>query len=101
MLAERAIERKPDCEGAWSILGRAYFTSGRYEEAAALTERALEANGDDYNAYVPYYGAIDRLGRKKESGHIRERMIKVIRNNSNWCPKTCAPVSCWLPNSPT
>ena len=42
LLAQRAIERKPDCEGAWNILGRAYFASGRYEEAAALTERAIE-----------------------------------------------------------
>ncbi len=87
LLAERAIERKPDCEGAWSILGRAYFTSGRYEEAAALTERALEANGDDYNAYVPYYGAMDRLGRKKESEHVRERMIKVIRQQLELVPE--------------
>ena len=35
LLALRAIERKPDCDGAWNILGRAYFASGRYEEAAA------------------------------------------------------------------
>jgi serine/threonine protein kinase/Flp pilus assembly protein TadD len=87
LLAERAIERKPDCEGAWSILGRAYFTSGRYEEAAALTERAIEANGDDYNAYVPYYGAMDRLGRKKESEHIRIRMIKVMRQQLELVPE--------------
>ena len=25
LLAKRAIERKPDCEGSWNILGRAYF----------------------------------------------------------------------------
>jgi Flp pilus assembly protein TadD len=47
----RTIERKPDCDGLWNILGRAYFASGRCEEAANLTERALEANGDDYNTY--------------------------------------------------
>ena len=35
LLAQRAIERKPDCEGSWNILGRAYFASGRFEEAAA------------------------------------------------------------------
>ncbi|MGA8104779.1 MAG: protein kinase [Candidatus Acidiferrales bacterium] len=87
LLAQRAIGRKPDCEGSWSILGRAYFTSGRYEEAAALVERALEANGDDYNAYVPYYGAMDRLGRKKESEHIRERMIRVIRQQLELVPE--------------
>src|SRR6202041_3312530 len=39
MFAQRAIERKSDCDGAWNILGRAYFASGKFEEAAALTER--------------------------------------------------------------
>src|SRR6202522_87650 len=53
LMAQRASERKPDCDGSWDILGRAYFASGRFEEAAALTERAIEANGDDYNSYIP------------------------------------------------
>src|ERR1700758_2946434 len=35
LLARRAIERTPDCEGSWNILGRAYFASGRFEESAA------------------------------------------------------------------
>jgi non-specific serine/threonine protein kinase len=87
LLAQRAIDHKPDCEGSWSILGRTYFASGRYEEAAALTERAIEASGDDYNAYIPYYGALDRLGRKKESEHVRERMIKVIRQQLELVPE--------------
>src|ERR1700728_2072769 len=54
LLAWRAIERKPDCEGSWNILGRAFFASGRPEMAAALVERAIDANGDDYNTYIPY-----------------------------------------------
>jgi TolB-like protein/Flp pilus assembly protein TadD len=87
MLAWRAIERKPDCEGAWNILGRAYFASGRHEEAAALTERAIEANGDDYNTYVPYSLAIERLGRKKEAAHVRERLIKVLRQQLELVPE--------------
>jgi serine/threonine protein kinase/Flp pilus assembly protein TadD len=77
--AQRAISRKPDCEGSWNMLGRAYFASGRHEEAAALTERAIEANGDDYNTYIPYMLALERLGRKKESEHVRARMTKVLR----------------------
>jgi serine/threonine protein kinase/Flp pilus assembly protein TadD len=87
LLAQRAIERKPDCEGSWSILGRAYFASGRYEEAAALTERAIEASGDDYNAYIPYYGALDRLGRRQESNDVRTRMIKVLRQQLELVPE--------------
>ena len=87
MLAQRAIERKPDCDGAWNILGRTLFASGRYEEAAALTERALEANGDDYNTYIPYCNALERLGRKKEAEHIRERTIKVLRQQLELVPE--------------
>ena len=87
LLAQRAIERKPDCEGSWNILGRAYFASGRFEEAAALAERAIEANGDDYNTYIPYCRALERLGRKKEAEQLRERMTKVLRQQLEMVPE--------------
>ncbi|HEV3482585.1 MAG TPA: protein kinase [Candidatus Acidoferrales bacterium] len=87
LLAWRAIERKSDCEGSWNILGRAYFASGRYEEAVALVERALEACGDDYNTYVPYTNSMERLGRKKEAEHLRERMCKVLRQQLELVPE--------------
>lgn len=86
-LAQRAIERKRDCEGAWNILGRAYFASGRFEEAAVLTGQALEANGDDYNTYVPYSRALERLGRKKEADHLHYQFIKVLRQQLELVPE--------------
>src|SRR5277367_6058972 len=79
LMAQRASERKPDCDGLWNILGRAYFASGKFEEAAALAERAMECNGDDYNTYIPYDQSLERLGRKKEAEHVRDRMTKVLR----------------------
>ena len=87
LLALRAIERKPDCDGAWNILGRAYFAAGRYEEAAAAAERALEFNGDDYNMYIPYEQSFERLGRKKEADQIRDRMMKVLRQQLELVPE--------------
>ncbi|MGA8072290.1 MAG: protein kinase [Candidatus Acidiferrales bacterium] len=87
LLAQRAIERKPDCEGSWNILGRAYFASGHPEKAAAIVDRAIEANGDDYNTYVPYLNALERLGRKKESEQMRDRMIKVLRQQLELVPE--------------
>jgi serine/threonine protein kinase/Flp pilus assembly protein TadD len=87
LLAQRAIERKPDCEGSWNILGRAYFASGRFEEAAALTERAIEYNGDDYNTYIPYHQSLERLGQKKEAEHVRERLIKVLHQQLERVPE--------------
>jgi len=35
-LARRAVEQQPECEGAHDVLGRAYFSAGRYEDGAAL-----------------------------------------------------------------
>ena len=87
LLAQRAIERKPDCEGAWNILGRAYFASGRHELAIALIERAIECNGDDYNTYIPYRHAAERLGRKKEAERLRELLIKVLRQQLELVPE--------------
>jgi serine/threonine protein kinase/cytochrome c-type biogenesis protein CcmH/NrfG len=86
-LAQRAIERKPDCDGAWDILGRAFFASGRFEEAAALTERAIETNGDDYNTYISYGRALERLGRKKEAEHVQQRFIKALRQQLELVPE--------------
>jgi tetratricopeptide (TPR) repeat protein len=87
LLAQRAIERKVDCEGAWNILGRAFFASGRFEEAAALTDKAIEGGGDDYNTYVPYEQALLRLGRIKESETVRTREIGVLRQQLELVPE--------------
>jgi serine/threonine protein kinase/Flp pilus assembly protein TadD len=87
LLAQRAIERKPDCEGSWNILGRAYFASGRFLDAAALADRALECNGDDYNTYPPFASSLERLGRKKEFEALRERMVKVLRQQLEIVPE--------------
>ncbi|MGH9591747.1 MAG: TPR end-of-group domain-containing protein, partial [Bryobacteraceae bacterium] len=87
LLAQRAIERKPDCEGVWNILGRAYFASSRFEEAAALTERAIECNGDDYNTFIPFDQSLERLGRKTDAEHVRDRMTKVLRQQLERVPE--------------
>jgi non-specific serine/threonine protein kinase len=87
LMAQRAIERKRDCDGSWNILGRALLSNGKYEEAAALAEQALEANGDDYNTYIPYGVCLERLGRKKEGEIIRQRMNVVLRKQLEVVPE--------------
>src|SRR5208282_6001694 len=87
LLAQHAIERKSDCEGAWNVLGRSLFSSGRFEEAAALTEKAIEFNGDDYNIYIPYNQSLERSGRKKESESVRRRMGDVLRQQLERVPE--------------
>ena len=84
--AQRAIDRKPDCEGAYNILGRALFSSDRSQEAAAIVERALEANGDDYNTYIPYANALMLLGRKEEAERVDLRLIDALERQLELVP---------------
>jgi serine/threonine protein kinase/Flp pilus assembly protein TadD len=84
--SQLAIERRPDCD-AYNTLGRAYFASGRFEEAAALAERALEANGDDYNTYLPFRNAFGRLGRMKDFEKMRDRLVVVLRQQLEKVPE--------------
>jgi len=87
MLAWRAIERKADCEGVWTVLGSAYFASGRYEDCVALIPQAIDANGDDYNVYPPYANCLARLGRKAEAEDLRQRICKVLRQQLELVPE--------------
>jgi serine/threonine protein kinase/Tfp pilus assembly protein PilF len=87
LMARRAIERKRDCDGSWNILGRALLSQDKFEEAANFAEQALEANGDDYNTYVPYGLSLEHLGRKKEAGGVRDRMNVVLRKQLELVPE--------------
>ncbi len=84
--AKLAIERKPDCDGAYNILGRVYFASGRFQEAADIVERALEANGDDYNVHVPYTLSLERLGQTETARRLRERHVHVLEQQLELAP---------------
>src|SRR5438477_6885639 len=87
LMALRAIERKRDCDGSWNILGRALLSQGKYEEGAKLAEQALEANGDDYNTYVPFGLCLDRVGRKREAEQFRARMNVILRQQLETVPE--------------
>ncbi|MDA2914576.1 tetratricopeptide repeat protein, partial [Acidobacteriia bacterium AH_259_A11_L15] len=85
--ARRAVERKPDCENAYWTLGQAYFSSDRWTEAAALAERAVEAGGADYNVYVPYMMALERLGQKEAARSLRQRQIRAVEQHLEQVPE--------------
>jgi len=87
LMAQRAIERKRDCDGSWNILGRALISQGKYEQGSKLTEQAIEANGDDYNTYVPYGICQENLGRIAEGLALRERMNVVLRKQLETVPE--------------
>ena len=86
-LARNAILLKPDCEGVYNVLGRAYFSSGRFEDCADLTEKAIEANGDDYNVYIPIVNSLGRLGRTEELNRVREMEMVVLERQLELVPE--------------
>ncbi len=85
--ARRAIALKPDCEGVYNVLGRAYFTSGRSQECAELAEKAIEANGDDYNVFIPIVNSLERLGRTAELKRYREMEMTALEHQLELVPE--------------
>jgi TolB-like protein/Flp pilus assembly protein TadD len=84
--ARLAIDRKPNCEGAYYTLGRAYFESDRFEEAAEVADRAIEASGDDYNVYIPYGLALERLNRKEAAERVRGLLLQILERQLEQVP---------------
>jgi non-specific serine/threonine protein kinase len=85
--ARMAIERKPDCPGAYNVLARSYFESSRFEEIAALADRALATNGDDYNLYIPIENALENLGRMEALLDVRRRLARVLEHQLEMVPE--------------
>jgi non-specific serine/threonine protein kinase len=84
--ARQAIERKPDCEGAYWVLGQALFNSDRWQEAAAAAPRAIEMSGDDYNVYIPYTLTYERLGQIDAARALRQKQMIALERQLEWTP---------------
>ena len=85
--ARQAIERKRDCDGAYYLLCRAMFASGRYQEVADIAEAALEASGDDYNVFVPITNSLGALGKQEMLNSMRQRRIAALENHLKPVPE--------------
>jgi len=77
----QAIARKPNCEGAYYLLGRALFAAGRYQEVADIAEAAVEAAGDDYSVYVPIINALGALGKEEARASFRQRRVQSLETH--------------------
>ncbi len=82
-----AIDRKNDCEGAHYLLGRAYFASGRYQEAGAMADAAFEASGNDYNVYVPILNSLNALGKEEAVRNVRIRRSTTLEDHIKRVPE--------------
>jgi serine/threonine protein kinase/cytochrome c-type biogenesis protein CcmH/NrfG len=86
-LARQAIARKADCPGAYNVLARSYFASDHWLQAAEMVERAIQANGDDYNMYIPLHNALEKLGRAEEGRQVRQRLTDALQQQLELVPE--------------
>jgi serine/threonine protein kinase/tetratricopeptide (TPR) repeat protein len=85
--ARQALERKPDCDGVYTILGRVLHSTDRSREALALADRAVETSGDDYNVYIPYILVADRLDEQEMLARLRTKLVQVLQRQTETVPE--------------
>jgi serine/threonine protein kinase/Tfp pilus assembly protein PilF len=81
------VDKKPDCEGAFYILGRSLFAAGEYQELALMSDAAISSAGDDYNVYVPIRNALGALGKADALRNLTMQMIEVIERHLRDVPE--------------
>ncbi len=86
-IVKQAVARKPDCEGGYYLLGRALFSTGRYQELADLADKAIEASGEDYNVYSPIQNALGALGKTEVLRNMRQRRTQTIEAHLRKVPE--------------
>ena len=86
-IVRRVVAVKPDCEGAYYLLGRALFSLGNYQELADMADTALEAAGEDYSVFVPIANALLSLGKQEQLRNIRQRAIQTLEKQVSKVPE--------------
>ena len=86
-IVQRAIERKPDCEGAYYLLLRAMFAAGHYQDVANLAEKAVENSGTDYNVYIPIRNSLGALNKTEALRNFSLRESQALENQVRQVPE--------------
>jgi tetratricopeptide (TPR) repeat protein len=79
-IVREVVASKPDCEGAYYLLGRSLFSSGHYQELSDMADAAIEASGEDYSVFVPILNALNALGKDDQSRNVLQRAIQIMEN---------------------
>ena len=85
--ARAAIQRDPDVDGGYYLLGRALFVSGRFKEIVDMMEDALAHAGENYNISVVINNALGALGKKDALSNFLHRQIAVFENHIRKVPE--------------
>ncbi|HWC66037.1 MAG TPA: protein kinase [Thermoanaerobaculia bacterium] len=86
-VVRNVIARKPDSEGAYYLLLRCLFASGRHQEVEKIAEAAIEAGGTDYNVFVPIMNSLGALGKTEAKRNVRLRRMQVLENHIREVPE--------------
>ena len=86
-IVKQTIARKPDCEGGYYLLGRALFSTGRYQELADIADVAIEASGEDYNVFSPIQNALGALGKTEALRNTRHRRVETLEAHLRKVPE--------------
>jgi tetratricopeptide (TPR) repeat protein len=81
------IDRKPDCEGAYNLLGRALFSAGRYQETVDMADAAIAAEGEDYNIFVPVINALGALGKTDAARNLSQQRVELLESHLKKVPE--------------
>jgi len=82
-----ALNRDPDIDGGYHLLGRALFESGRYQEVVDIMEDALAHAGENYNTTVPIHNALGALGKKEALNNYTYREIAIFEGQLKKTPE--------------
>jgi eukaryotic-like serine/threonine-protein kinase len=97
-LAEEALKKSIQIAptyAAYANLGGLYSGLGRYDEAAAMTRKALELNDKDYRVWCNLM--LDERNRKNEAGakEAKERTEELLKEYSKEHPQDATALS-WM-----
>ncbi len=82
-----AIQRDPDVDGGYYLLGRGLFVSGRFQEIVEMMEEALVHSGENYNVSVTINNALGALGKKDALANFLHRQIAIFEAHIRKVPE--------------
>ncbi len=82
-----AINKDPDVDGGYYLLGRALFVSGRYQEIVDIMEDAMAHGGENYNTAVPIRNALGALGKTDALNNFNFREIALYEGHLKKVPE--------------
>jgi tetratricopeptide (TPR) repeat protein len=73
-----AINKNPDVDGGYYLLGRGLFAAGRYQEVVDIMDEALAHAGENYNTIIPIHNSLGALGKKDAQMNFSYREVAVF-----------------------